>query len=247
MHGFSKEVRKEMTKEKKGAEGKVINMPAGGRREYTEEEKEKGRKAARTEKGKAYQKAINEEREMQQDNDQRESQNTGGSSGSNSEATTNQPMAQESGHTDEREEEEVSGEGGAPIAMAVPESPSNHEREEHELTHIPYRSWCEHCVKGRARSRAHKRRNQEIKKEELKKATRIYMDFYYNGIEEEEEEREETEGVRDDDEGKDGDSPSIIMYDSQYKPVASWVMQSKRVGEGGGSKSVDPEDPGKGA
>ena len=23
------------------------------------------------------------------------------------------------------------------------------EKEEHELTHIPYRSWCEQCIKGR--------------------------------------------------------------------------------------------------
>ena len=173
----SKEVRKEMTKEKRGKEGKVINMPAGGRREYTEEERERGRKAARTEKGKAYQEAINEERKMQQDNDQRESQNTGGSSGSSSEATANQPMAQETGHDDEREEEETNGEGRAPIAMTVPEGPSSHEREEHRLTHIPYRSWCEHCVKGRARSRAHKRRDPEIKKEELSRMTRIYLDF----------------------------------------------------------------------
>ena len=46
-------------------------MPAGGRREYTEEEKEKGRKAARTEKGKAYQEAMKAEREMEHDNAKR--------------------------------------------------------------------------------------------------------------------------------------------------------------------------------
>ena len=67
----------------------------------------------------------------------------------------------------------------------------------------------------------------------MKKMTRVYSDFYYNGIGEEEEEREETEGVQDEDEGKEGDSPSVIMYDSQYKPVASWVMQSKSVVDGG--------------
>ena len=41
-------------------------------------------------------------------------------------------------------------------------------------------------MKGRARKRAHKRRNPEVKKEELKRATRVYMDFYYNGIGEKE-------------------------------------------------------------
>merc|ERR1712026_560507 len=53
-----------------------------------------------------------------------------------------------------------------------------------------------------------------------------------------EEEREELEGVQNDDEGKEGDSPSIIMYDSHYKPVASWVMQSKSVTEGGPNQWV---------
>ena len=34
-----------------------------------------------------------------------------------------------------------------------------------------------------------------FEKEELRRATRVYMDFYYNGIGEKEEEREEVDGV----------------------------------------------------
>ena len=116
--------------------------------------------------------------------------------------------------------------------MTSPEGPSKQERETHNLTHIPFRSWCEHCVKGRARKRAHKRRNPEVKKEELKRATRVYMDFYYNGIGEKEEEREEEEGVENNENEVEGNSPSIVSYDSQYKPVASWVMASKSVTKG---------------
>ena len=59
------------------------------------------------------------------------------------------------------------------------------------------------------------------------------MDFYYNGIEEREEEREEDEGVKNDEGEVEGDSPAIVLYDSQYKPVASWVMTSKSVTKGG--------------
>merc|ERR1712218_471767 len=59
------------------------------------------------------------------------------------------------------------------------------------------------------------------------------MDFYYNGIGEKEEEREEEEGVQNGEEEVEGDSPSIILYDSQYKPVASCVMTSKSVTKGG--------------
>ena len=61
----------------------------------------------------------------------------------------------------------------------------------------------------------------------------MYIDFYYNGIGEKEEEMEQVEGVRNDEENVDGDSPAIVMYDSQYKPVASWVMASKSVTKGG--------------
>ena len=75
--------------------------------------------------------------------------------------------------------------------------PSEEEVARHMLSHVPFRNWCEHCVKARARRRGHRRRDEEIKKQELRKVTRIYMDYYYNGVaEEEEEEVEEIEGVK---------------------------------------------------
>ena len=44
--------------------------------------------------------------------------------------------------------------------------------------------------------------------------------------------------MRDETEEKEGDSPSIVFYDAQYKAVASWVMQSKSVVEGGPNQWV---------
>ena len=78
--------------------------------------------------------------------------------------------------------------------------------------------------------RAHKKRNPEVKKEELKRATGIYMDFYYNGIGEKEEEREEEEGVRNDEEEVEGDSPSISLYDSQKSRwhLGSWQAKASQ-------------------
>ena len=32
-----------------------------------------------------------------------------------------------------------------------PKMPSDGERQEHELTHLPYRNWCRHCVRGRGK------------------------------------------------------------------------------------------------
>ena len=46
------------------------------------------------------------------------------------------------------EGEEDSGEVRSARRIAQPRLPSETERREHELTHCPYRSWCEHCVRG---------------------------------------------------------------------------------------------------
>ena len=40
-------------------------------------------------------------------------------------------------------------------------TPSLKERQEHERTHIPYRSWCWHCVVARASNPAHRGRKEE--------------------------------------------------------------------------------------
>ena len=40
-------------------------------------------------------------------------------------------------------------EARVPKGIPAPRVPSRREREEHELTHLPYRCWCDHCVSGR--------------------------------------------------------------------------------------------------
>eukprot|EP00959_Pyramimonas_sp_CCMP1952_P165256 3454316-Pyramimonas_sp.AAC.1 len=39
--------------------------------------------------------------------------------------------------------------------------PSREEVEAHNTTHLPHRSWCPHCVRGKARGRNHRRRKRE--------------------------------------------------------------------------------------
>ena len=39
--------------------------------------------------------------------------------------------------------------------MLDPKLPSQSEIDFHMMTHLPYRSWCEHCVKGRAKEMSH--------------------------------------------------------------------------------------------
>ena len=40
-------------------------------------------------------------------------------------------------------------------AAPRPNRPSKAEVDEHMLSHLPYRSWCAHCVKGKAKSKKH--------------------------------------------------------------------------------------------
>ena len=50
-------------------------------------------------------------------------------------------------------------EAAAARAPRAPVVPSLVERVRHELTHLPFRSWCEACVRGRGRTRPHRQRD----------------------------------------------------------------------------------------
>ena len=52
-------------------------------------------------------------------------------------------------------------EGRKPKGMIAPQVASKEEREEHERNHIPYRSWCQACAKGRNRKKPHVKKTRE--------------------------------------------------------------------------------------
>jgi len=39
--------------------------------------------------------------------------------------------------------------------LRVPHQPTEEERRNHEVCHVPYRAWCRHCVAGRGRAEPH--------------------------------------------------------------------------------------------
>ena len=49
----------------------------------------------------------------------------------------------------------------------VPHEPSEFEKQEHNLTHIPFQPWCTSCVKGKAQAEPHKRTERIIEDSEL--------------------------------------------------------------------------------
>ena len=65
-----------------------------------------------------------------------------------------------------------------PKTVHGPKRVSKAERDAHNATHIPYRDWCPHCVKGRGRSTAHKKQTEEDKETD-NKVPRILMDYFY--------------------------------------------------------------------
>ena len=75
----------------------------------------------------------------------------------------------------EAQEEEAEAGMRKPIRMNDPKEPSEEERRDHELTHLPYRSWCRHCVGGRGTP--HKRQNNHGDMYEL------HLDYAYMGDE----------------------------------------------------------------
>ena len=66
--------------------------------------------------------------------------------------------------------------------------PSEQERFEHEMTHLPFRNWCRQCIKGRERE-------EDCRKaiEEERQVPEIRLDYMYMGDEKEGPEKERRE------------------------------------------------------
>ena len=61
-------------------------------------------------------------------------------------------------------------------ARRAPKEPSEEERRRHEATHLPYRSWCVHCVRGRGQKKPHFR-----SKGNEEGVPKISMDYFFLG------------------------------------------------------------------
>ena len=58
------------------------------------------------------------------------------------------------------DEEDEPKENAKPKILRSPTEPTKREREEHALTHVPFRDWCAHCVRGRGISSPHPRSSE---------------------------------------------------------------------------------------
>ena len=81
----------------------------------------------------------------------------------------------ESGETVSPESEEGVKIKGKTIAVG----PSKEEYDEHMRTHVPFRSWCEFCVKGKAKADPHRRGTAEKSRIEERGIPTIGIDYTF--------------------------------------------------------------------
>ena len=90
--------------------------------------------------------------------------------------------ARMSGKEEEIEAEAEGEEGRQPVALKTPVQVTQAERDEHELTHTPFRAWCAHCVRGRGRNMPHLKRRGD---EDRDRVPRISFDYFFMSWEDE--------------------------------------------------------------
>ena len=99
----------------------------------------------------------------------------------------------------------------APIVIAKDVcSPSHEEREKHNATHLPYRSWCHICVQARGREDDHKRN----KEKQVEAVPTVVMDYKAFGQDEEDE-----------------SLTSIVMRDKRTTCTAAHIAECKGTGD----------------
>ena len=71
-------------------------------------------------------------------------------------------------------------EADQPKIRIGPKMPSKREREQHEALHLPYRSWCRHCVRMRGQNSQHARGSRGVESEEAEaeRTPRICTDSF---------------------------------------------------------------------
>ena len=95
--------------------------------------------------------------------------------------------------------------------MRAPIKPTQKMIEDHSVSHLPFRSWCVHCVRGRAKSVGHFAQKESEK--ENQQVPTISMDYGFFGTENE----------------SDHEHPVLILHDRESKERCSHPVPSKGI------------------
>ena len=111
------------------------------------------------------------------------------------------------------------GEAKAARKAMTPEQPTQKEIEEHELTHLPFRSWCVHCQRGKMKNAPHSKRRgvePEDRAHPVISIDYMYLDVDYK--------RKSSEGYKKEIEGK---RPILVVVDNITKTAFAHDMDAK--------------------
>ena len=116
-------------------------------------------------------------------------------------------------------------EGEAQRGVRGPDEPTQAMREEHELTHWPYRSWCSVCVRARARDNPSRRVSGEYEEHIL---PRVRMDYGFL--------TEDVESHKGDDREEEsqvarGTMTMAVVQESLMGSVWTYAVETKGIGE----------------
>jgi hypothetical protein len=111
-------------------------------------------------------------------------------------------------------------EGRATKGARAPVKPGRQEIEDHERSHIPFRSWCAHCMRGKAKASPHPGGQETARQKPI-----VSIDYAYLGIKrglnKDEREAAEAEAV------KKGHTPTLVMVDSESKAIFAHAAMAK--------------------
>ena len=138
----------------------------------------------------------------------------------------------------EMEEEQEITEAQPAKGLRSPYIPTKAEIDEHELTHLPPRSWCKHCVACRSYEDQH--RTRELSEGEKESAiTTVSMDYYYlneNWEDRKTRKEKEAQGIYAEDEDPEvkrrRGKPIIAVYDGTLKGGMTHRVAQKGKGNG---------------
>ena len=127
-------------------------------------------------------------------------------------------------HEDDRDGEEEE-EARHQRSARDPGQPSREEREEHERTHIPFRPWCEACVKGKSKRKPSTRIAGDYAHSDC---CRLRMDYAYLT-----EDVEATEGDHGEEESAKAESTLtvLVVQESQHRSVWAYAVEAKGASE----------------
>ena len=94
----------------------------------------------------------------------------------------------------------------APRVATRPYTPTKAEVEAHEVTHLPYRSWCAHCVAGKGISSPHVHGDVETERIGIT----ISLDYCFSG-----------------DEAKEGTPPVLVVWDDGHRAMWALPVETK--------------------